>query len=52
MKYYDIATEKREEFHRAMTEYTKRMVPFFLSFFLFLLNFYSLQCPTDPVVEH
>ncbi|EFH57594.1 high mobility group family protein, partial [Arabidopsis lyrata subsp. lyrata] len=25
VKYYDIATEKREEFHRAMTEYTKRM---------------------------
>ncbi|CAH8365647.1 unnamed protein product [Eruca vesicaria subsp. sativa] len=23
--YYDIATEKREEFHRAMTEYTKRV---------------------------
>ncbi|KAH0886787.1 hypothetical protein HID58_062883 [Brassica napus] len=25
VKYYDIATEKREEFHRAMTEYTKRV---------------------------
>ncbi|XP_024003780.1 high mobility group B protein 14 [Eutrema salsugineum] len=25
VKYYDIATEKREEFQRAMTEYTKRM---------------------------
>ncbi|CAN8316181.1 unnamed protein product [Cochlearia groenlandica] len=25
VKYYDIATEKREEFHREMTEYTKRM---------------------------
>ncbi|CAA7013757.1 unnamed protein product [Microthlaspi erraticum] len=25
VKYYDIATEKRQEFHRTMTEYTKRM---------------------------
>ncbi|KAG2309021.1 hypothetical protein Bca52824_028769 [Brassica carinata] len=25
VKYYDIATEKREEFHRAMTDYTKRV---------------------------
>ncbi|KAL1207345.1 High mobility group B protein 14 [Cardamine amara subsp. amara] len=25
VKYYDIATVKREEFHRSMTEYTKRM---------------------------
>ncbi|KFK36336.1 hypothetical protein AALP_AA4G109500 [Arabis alpina] len=25
VKYYDIATEKREEFHRAMTDFTKRM---------------------------
>lgn len=51
VKYYDIATEKREEFHRAMTEYTKRVVPSFL-LILFSLLFNTSQCPTGPFVEH